>query len=344
MAGFAPDPADARHGATSDPIPVLAHYYIWFDASSWGRAKIDYPALGRYSSDEERVMQRHVAWAQEAGIDAFVVSWKSTPALDARLEQLVGIAADAGFRLAITYQALDFDRNPLPIDRVQRDLERFADRYADDPVFDVFGRPLVIWTGTWAFEADDIARVVDTVDDDLLVLASERDVEGIERLRGIVDGDAYYWSSVDPQRYGDVGGRLEDMAQAVRADGGLWIAPVAPGFDARLVGGTSVVERRDGETLRERWSAALESSPDAIGLISWNEFSENTHVEPSDDFGTRYLEVVADLTGAGVPQLDGVDASDGGGTVRSFRPAVLGGLLAVLAIAAVIVIRRRETS
>ena len=32
------------------------------------------------------------------------------------------------------------------------------------------------------------------------------------------------------------------------------------------------------------------SSPDVLGLISWNEFSENTHVEPSEQFGDRYVQ------------------------------------------------------
>ena len=65
------------------------------------------------------------------------------------------------------------------------------------------------------------------------------------------------------------------------------------------VGGTTVVERRDGETLRRQLDAAHGSSPDAIGLISWNEFSENTHIEPSEQYGARYLEVVADVSPTG---------------------------------------------
>src|SRR4051794_15627254 len=28
-----------------DHAPVLAHFYIWFNASSWNRAKTDYPAV-----------------------------------------------------------------------------------------------------------------------------------------------------------------------------------------------------------------------------------------------------------------------------------------------------------
>ena len=62
--------------AASDPTPVLAYYYIWFDATSWKRAKTDYPVLGRYSSDERRVMRQHVRWAKQSGIDGFIVSWK----------------------------------------------------------------------------------------------------------------------------------------------------------------------------------------------------------------------------------------------------------------------------
>src|SRR5436309_10053666 len=44
--------------AANRPIPVLAYYYIWYNPSSWNRAKIDYPLLGRYSSDEDRKSTR----------------------------------------------------------------------------------------------------------------------------------------------------------------------------------------------------------------------------------------------------------------------------------------------
>ncbi len=57
------------------------------------------------------------------------------------------------------------------------------------------------------------------------------------------------------------------------------------GFDARLVGGERVVDRESGDTLQTQLRAALQSSPDVIGLISWNEFSENSHIEPSQDHG-----------------------------------------------------------
>jgi hypothetical protein len=280
------------------PIPALAYYYIWYDQSSWNRAKTTYPSFGRYSSDDIRVMRRQVALARQAGLDGFIVSWKSTPKLNRRLAALVRIAEVADFKLAIIYQGLDFERNPLPAARVARDITIFARRFASSPAFDVEEKPVVIWSGTWRFSRAEVAMVARRVRSKVLLLASEKSTSGYRKLDGLVDGDAYYWSSVNPETQPSYGAKLQDMSTAVHRSGGLWIAPAAPGFDARLVGGTRVVERRDGDTLRREWDTALSSSPDLIGLISWNEFSENSEIEPTLSFGATYLRVVHDILGS----------------------------------------------
>ena len=58
----------ARAQPTEDPIPVLAYYYIWFDAGSWERAKSDLPLLGPYSSDDAQVARQHIQWAKQVEI------------------------------------------------------------------------------------------------------------------------------------------------------------------------------------------------------------------------------------------------------------------------------------
>ena len=275
-------------------VPLLAYYYIWFDTQSWDRAKADYPLLGRYSSDNADVMRQHIQWAKAAGIDGFIVSWKSTEKLNRRLDQLVKIAEEENFKLAIIYEGLDFDRNPLPPQQVDADLNYFVQHYANDPVFNLFKRPMVIWSGTWEYSLDEIKSVTQTRRNDLLILASEKNVEGYQRLSEFVDGDAYYWSSVNPDVHAGYLDELTAMGETIHKNGGIWIAPAAPGFDARLVGGTSVVERKAGETLKTELNTALQSMPDAIGLISWNEFSENSHIEPSQSYGNLYLKVLAE--------------------------------------------------
>jgi hypothetical protein len=297
-------------------MPVMAYYYIWYEPQSWNRAKIDYPLLGRYSSDDHGVMRKHIEWAKSVGIDGFIVSWKSTFALDRRLEQLMDIAAEEDFYLWIIYQGLDFQRNPLPVERISSDLNFFIQRYADHPAFDLYDRPVVILSGTWKFTPAQITTIADpwAHRESIYLLASERNVKGYERLMGLVDGNAYYWSSVNPLTFPGYQEKLQQLGELVHADGGIWIAPVAPGFDARLVGGTTIVERHDGVTLRQQMGAALTSSPDAIGLISWNEFSENSHIEPSLTYGGRYLEVLAEIENGTLPSLPDFDSGAPGTT------------------------------
>lgn len=123
------------------------------------------------------------------------------------------------------------------------------------------------------------------------------------------------------------------MSDAAHAAGGLWIAPAAAGFDARLVGGTRVIPRTAANLARQ-YEAALASSPDAVGLISWNEFSENSHIEPSTNDGSTLLDALADLRN--LPPLalaaDSSDIESPGTSDESpmSRVAALVGVVAVL--------------
>jgi len=329
--------------AKSNPVPVLAYYYIWFDTTSWERAKTDFPLLGHYSSDNADVMRQHVKWAKAAGINGFIVSWKSTERLNKRLEQLIQIADQENFKLAIIYQGLDFQRDPLPIEQVDAGFSYFIDHYADDPAFDLFEKPVIIWSGTWNFSRDEVESVVQSKRDHLLILASEKNVDGYQRIADLVDGDAYYWSSVNPETFPKYPEKLQAMSDAIHSNGGLWIAPAAAGFDARMIGGTTIVDRQDGKTLETQFNVAMGSSPDAIGVISWNEFSENSHIEPSENYDRRYLKVLAKILHAPGPSVADFDSSEPGDTINSLgigRVAALGLVGALVILGLLITLRR----
>ena len=354
LAGGVAARTSAAPAATPTPTarttPTLAYYYIWFTERSWDRAKTDYPSIGRYSSDEESVMRHQIQQAKQAHLDGFIVSWKSTPVLDGRLATLVRVAAEEKFKLVVIYQGLDFDRNPLPVARIERDLDRFIALYGRNDVFHVFGeKPAVVISGTWRFSQDDVARITTSRRRQLLLLASEKSVDGIARLAGLVDGDAYYWSSADPLRQNRYQQKLNEMSAAVHRSGGIWIAPAAAGFDARLIGGHRVIDRRDGGTLRQALDAAVVSSPDAIGVISWNEFSENSQIEPSSRYGDRSLRVLASFFGSELPAASDAqfraagDSDSSGPQGRSSRGLItLIGLIGVLALATPLLVKRRR--
>jgi Glycosyl hydrolase family 99 len=246
-AAQSPTPTPSASTGTPSAIPFFAFYYIWFDPGSWDRAKIDYPQLGRYSSDDPRVMRQHIEWAKSAGIDGFIVSWKDTPTNDRRLRLLMDVARQMDFKLTLIYQGLDFSRNPLPVTQVAADFLTFSQQYADDPVFfRLGGKPLTIWSGTWAYTHDQVAQVTGAVRGSILVLNTEKSTDGYRRISDVTDGDAYYWSSVNPDTNSGYPGKLNDMSQVIHQDAKYWIAPFAPGFDARLVGGKGAIDRKDG--------------------------------------------------------------------------------------------------
>ena len=336
---------DLRAVRAAVSVPVLAYYYIWFDRASWRHAKIDYPLAGQYSSSNLAVMREQVRLAKQAGITGFLVSWKNTPVLDRRLAEIRQVAAAAGFTLAIMFEGRDYYGKPLPMRQVHSSFGYIARHYASDPVFNIFGRTMMAWSGTWAFTRAQMASITSAYRAKLMILATDRQPSAYQAIAGLFAGDAYYWSSVDPLHTPGYVAKLDEFAAVVHHAGGLWIAPAAPGFDAQKLGGSRVVPRRGGQTLRLEVNAAMGSSPDAIGLISWNEYSENSEVEPSQLNGGTALEVIASIEHTKLPVIRNFDSSAssrfGAGPTQFLT---VGALLILLLGGSTILFRRRRSA
>jgi hypothetical protein len=91
------------------------------------------------------------------------------------------------------------------------------------------------------------------------------------------------------------------------------------------------VPRRNGATLRQELNGAEASSPDAIGLISWNEFSESSAVEPSKKYGKTYLHVLADALGGASPTVKDFNSDNAvSHSSHTYSLAIVGGAVAVI--------------
>ena len=95
-----------------------------------------------------------------------------------------------------------------------------------------------------------------------------------------------------------------------------------------------------------QFNTAMQSSPDAIGLISWNEFSENSHIEPSENYGDRYLDVLADIRSVPAPVVRNFDSSEPGNIsdpldgIGSSQAVALGSVALLTVVCLLILIRR----
>jgi hypothetical protein len=331
--------------AGTGPVPVYAYFYQWFNSSSWNRAKEDYPLAGRYSSDDAHVLRDQVQQAKGAGIDGFLTSWKSTDTLNRRLDLLIRIAKSENLDLGVVYQSLDFSRKPLPVATVEHDMVYLVERWGSSLKSSYYGRPVIIWTGTDLYTTEQVHAVRTALGDRAFLLAASHSVSGYERLAELVDGEAYYWSSADPTSPATTA-KLVAMGQAVHAHNGLWIAPAASGYDGRTLGGTRVIGRDAGRTLVRSLDNAFTASPDGIAVISWNEWSENTYIEPGEKYGNRELvQLKAYLVSRGkaIPtDVTGADSRKGDSSSgwTGARAAVTLGLLTTAGVPILSLIRR----
>src|SRR5262245_57470463 len=51
-----------------------AHYYLWYSQGSWQNIDAD-PLLGPYDSAQSSVIDQHLRWAHQFGINFFGVEW-----------------------------------------------------------------------------------------------------------------------------------------------------------------------------------------------------------------------------------------------------------------------------
>jgi hypothetical protein len=72
-----------------------------------------------------------------------------------------------------------------------------------------------------------------------------------------------------------------------------------PGFDESRLGRDRepVVRARgdNGAYFRQSFAGAAASNPHMIIITSWNEFFENSHIEPSATYGTLYLDLAREM-------------------------------------------------
>ena len=74
---------------------------------------------------------------------------------------------------------------------------------------------------------------------------------------------------------------------------------VGPGYnDVKIRPWNSVntKERLDGGYLKDMWTRATDAKADAISITSYNEWGEGTQIEPSIEYGTKYLDIVREMT------------------------------------------------
>ncbi len=297
MASFA-GPRAAR--AQAPERLVLAFYYTWFDEQSWSPDRLPDLPEAAYVSRDRAVMGRHIDQAKAAGIDALVVSWYG-PAVannqtETNLRAMLDEAAARGFRLAVDFEVT----SPFysSASQVQDGLAALLRTHAAHPAYLRWqGKPVVFFWRQNRFDIATWEKLRTAVDPDHGSWWIE---EGVDTAPlSVFDGHHLYKTTWNPPA--DLAYTAGKFAARVRSAADkygkpkVYAANVMPGWDDRKLGRADSfgISREDGAYYERSWQAAIASNPDWVIITSFNEWPEGTYIEPSRQYGDRYLKLTS---------------------------------------------------
>jgi len=297
----------ALHATRFGSRLVLAHYYPWYTTQTWSDPQMADRPLRLYSTDAQSDINAAAAIAHAAGIDAWVVSWQGLAGdgfNDRRMRIALEAAAGAGMRACVyteTYVANPTNDAAAGIDprTLLEWLTEIVDRYGSHPAYlRVDGRPVIL-----TYAASLIAPAVWTE-----VLARLRSSGRNPLIVGDFSRSLLLEAFDGEYQYSNVFSSGDALADLVRAESlrvrtinllrpndrrRVWVASVTPGFDDSHLADRKnprVVERANGAVYDDQWSKAIDTGADWIVVTSWNEWWENTEVEPGARYGAIYLD------------------------------------------------------
>jgi glycoprotein endo-alpha-1,2-mannosidase len=296
--------------ASVGPRLVLAHYYPWFDRSTWTSPLLADRPQREYSTEEPADVQQVFGTAAQAGLDGLVVSWQGLEFQGGwnhrRMQLALEAAQQANIRVATLlettvanpeHRQTGVEADPRTVQTWISDIVRSYGshpaylRVGDRPVIFVYSVPR-LRVAQWE---QVVAGVRASGPQPMLVGDATRSV-----WLPSFDGQFDYASN--RLAIGDIAGFQMDQGNRVRTyhllgNTGrrrIWAATVSPGYDDRALAATDgrtprVSDRQQGAYYDAQWRAAFAAGADWVVVTSWNEWWENTHIEPSVNYGDFYL-------------------------------------------------------
>ena len=300
-------PLDVRRAGR--PL-VLAHFYPWYTDDTWSSPEMLDRPLQPYSTDELADVQRTLGQAKSAGVDGVIVSWQGKETGDGwndrRLRLVLEAARRLGLKVSTYLETLvanpEHIEGPVPTDpqTVLRWLSDLASLHGSHPAYLRVGdRPVIFVYAASRLQPAlwfEIVRQLRASGQNPLLVGESTELAWLDPFEG-----QYRYANIDLNeaeatafdRLQSLRVRTYHLLRSTNGPRRIWAATVSPGFDDTLLSARAthlVTDRAGGSFYNSQWKAALASNPDWILITSWNEWWENTHIEPGRRHGDAYLK------------------------------------------------------
>lgn len=300
---------------------VGAQYFCWYKQGfgnvHWGDTPLgavsDVPLAGYYESAMGTTILNHFALAEEAGIEFLLLNFhvdETGPNANELvcIENMFRLAAQNGSKLKFAIQPCFYNCSLKDAETVLKLIHKvFAYR---EHYLQLSGKPLLsfFWSGAYDGDYRWLKLIREETEHFTTIANSLRmypNHEEVQKTAGVFDGFALF----SPLEIGSQENWeelwSEAMSDASAGKQNLRIATVSPGYDDRHVltenregNAGRYISREEGATYRRTLDFALSQTEclDLVIISTFNEFHENTFIEPSVDTGNRYLEMTAEFT------------------------------------------------
>lgn len=319
-------PRQFPNTARNDTVLVGAYYYPWYgpDRNHWQDGYAEHPTLGEYDSADKKVINQHIDWASGHGIDFFAVSWWGIGSHEDQVfkDELLNSPMRDEIQFAVLYEStgllpvsndsIDLD-SPDTFQKLLDDFKYIQDTYFNDPHYlKIDDRPVVFIYLTRIFTGD--------------VGGTFSALRGALRSRGsevYLVGDEVYWGNAQSlgashiqafdavtayNMHTSVPDIADNFSQKVQNEFTTWkatadslgvafVPDALPGFDDTLVrpeANHPPIPRSVGlfESQLDIALSFLDPQINMFMTTSWNEWHEDTSIEPAQEFGLEYLDAL----------------------------------------------------
>lgn len=303
---------------------VWAYYFGWYGSGTWGDGRLSDRPISPYSSLDAGVVGRQIDEARSAGIDAFILSWygsKDGNITNTSLDLLLGQAAARGFSVGVSIDMGSSSYHATAGEVIQSISEIINGRAGNPAYLRYGGRPVIYFWNQGRFSIGEWQNIRAQADPNRagLWVAEGTDTSYLSVFDGL-----YLFNTAWA---GDPASAMQGWR--ARTSGSFFSPTAMPGWDESALAGrtnpTSPRGRQDGDFLIRSFSGAASAGTDVILIVSWNEYFENSHIEPSQLFGSAALDTLRGLastwkSGGGLPVVSSGGAPSGNApSVASFR-------------------------
>lgn len=332
MLGLSSVAIGAEVSGNEHPRPLIfTHYMPWFESKAtsgawgwhWTMGHFDperpdsngrraiashfYPLIGPYDSADADVREYHALSMKLAGIDGVIVDWYGTvdfndyAMIHRRTSSLFDSLRCVGLKFAVCYEdrALKamVERGKLTPDRAvmqaRTDLRFCADNWFKDPTYVRWeGKPLFLVFGPDYLNSPQWKTVLSGLRAGAALLT-------LHERQPFANG-SFAWPPMWAAKDGVLDARaLDDYLDRFSKQDGLRVGCAFPGFqdiykEAGVQPSHGYLDSRNGGTFRHTLERAVASGCPFVQIATWNDFGEGTCIEPSREFGFRYLEAIQD--------------------------------------------------